>query len=965
VEKSSRVGERNIVAATLKGRFHAWRIHRGGHHDTLADAELREAMVSAVQAVDSLAKEFSPESFELLDFTFVPNGLEEKYVGMSALGAALGSDNSAVQHLLVLVSLSNRRSSHYSLVEVVLSPEESRVGMVRPISSYTTPASQANLSSVARPRLHLPRPALVAFLVFDRAVVVASIAVQPESPESQLQEESHILPPMYEDVVDLRDDNILEIVGSGFEESPAANQGHDEIVARRHKTKNPSAVLIVKGAGVLRITTTDVDKFASDKPPKVTAKSKLEQAVFFGIKTDNPLVFDGRIESQFSHHDIAEAALQLSHEILSSTSPHVGTLPASMEDNLNSRVQALERLILHLRTTGVTLDRRTRWMLLWNAEKMTVSTLLWKRHETFTTERPANDKKSLVAEIVEFIHEDQKKDPNKAVGEVDRVRHWFINDVWRLELFVAWAYEVIKYMYKDHLLDDIRITRLLYEAVQLNICALMTGWEYRTTHLADYGLGDEDLEMNILRAGYEGLPEPWTGSYFISNNIKRLVELCNQWLNQYYPPNPDAPNQPDPILIDSIVNEMPALTDLYLTSLLEQSRWGVTSSDPKKVQWAQHCGKVYKNDREEKATWLAKRGQWDEGVTIAEKHRCWHGLAVLMIDHIQALNKAALEPNQSPAEAQQFMSQIKSKEKDVERYCNKYGEVFAFEVYDRLLETDGVRAILDFAGDKHGFKTKFLRTKPELARISWINDIERENDIDHAAETLLDLGLSREQQVWNKKIELSLGKLALLAEAQSGPDDSIFAVARANGDARHDAQLDQIDRELGVIKIQDQLYSQVFPTVSLAVDETAELDLAMETHAKNIPKKQKALMQTFENGMRRLLKHEALDAMSLIDLLTLIWLKAQSRDEIPDPFYLALLVAENSLKGDEFKQARRLIWRRCYIRDDWSKINDTQLKDDPEVVERLSDTALFYMLVACYSNRKSPLSVRRNQRCLI
>ncbi len=76
---------------------------------------------------------------------------------------------------------------------------------------------------------------------------------------------------------------------------------------------------------------------------------------------------------------------------------------------------------------------------------------------------------------------------------------------------------------------------------------------------------------------------------------------------------------------------------------------------------------------------------------------------------------------------------------------------FAFAVYDILLRDEGVKSVLDFPGDEDGYATQFLRTKPELAKISWINDVEREKDIDHAAETLVSLGLTREQQVWSKK----------------------------------------------------------------------------------------------------------------------------------------------------------------------------------------------------------------------
>ncbi|CRK13290.1 hypothetical protein BN1708_010738 [Verticillium longisporum] len=220
-------------------------------------------------------------------------------------------------------------------------------------------------------------------------------------------------------------------------------------------------------------------------------------------------------------------------------------------------------------------------------------------------------------------------------------------------------------------------------------------------------------------------------------------------------------------------------------------------------------------------------------------------------------------------------------------------------------------------------------------------------------------GLSREQQVWNKKIELSLGKLALMAEAEQPSESSpgLFGSRRVNkltvakDEAKQEEQLDEIDNELAIIQIQDDLYKQIYPSASVAVDDSAALDLAMESHATNIPRKQKALNQVFENGMRRLLNHEALDAMTLIDMLTLVALKPETASEMQDPFYLALQVADHGLKSEELKMAKRLIWRRCYIRDDWMKLNDTQLKDDAQVQEALGETALFGALITGYHHQ--------------
>lgn len=250
-----------------------------------------------------------------------------------------------------------------------------------------------------------------------------------------------------------------------------------------------------------------------------------------------------------------------------------------------------------------------------------------------------------------------------------------------------------------------------------------------------------------------------------------------------------------------------------------------------------------------------------------------------------------------------------------------------------------------------------MRTRPELAKISWINDVEREKDIDHAAETLLRLGLTREQQVWNKKIELSLGKLALMADMADEAEHSVAGGSVSSGlpdvDAKREPSFERIERELSIIKIQDALYSQIFPTISLAIDESAEVELALKAHGNLIPKRQKALVDIFEDAMIRLLKHEALDAFTLIDLLTLSNLKKAHVDEIGDQFFLALSVAESGLKGQDRTEARRLIWRRCYIRDDWKSVNETNGKADVDQLEAVGGTAAYSTMFAIVDYHQS------------
>ncbi|PHH84997.1 hypothetical protein CDD83_1065 [Cordyceps sp. RAO-2017] len=973
-DRSARVGERSIVSLSSKGKLQSWMVHRGGHHEPVGEAEVRERLVAALQDTDRASQEFPAESFEALDFVYVPKGLEHKYLKLSRLSDAMASDSPSVQHLLLLVSLTSKGVSRYMLVETILTPSDCQIGMIRPITSYSTPWTQADSAQSTRPRIYLPRPALVAFVVFDHAAIVASVAIPPESPESQLQTDSHILPASFEDVVDFREDNVHEIVGSGFEETPAVSGGHDENRAARHKTKNPAVVLVVRGAGVVRILTTDVDKFASDQPPRVSAKSKLEQAVFFGTKKDNPLVFDGRQDFNFTNEEIADAALEVSHEILSSTTSYLSTLPASMEENLRARSNALERLMLHLRAIGVDLDRKTRWKLLYNAEKMHVATILWRRHEAFTARRPADDKKSLVGSIVEFIHEVHDCHPNRNIGELDAVRHWFSNDIYRLEIFVSWAYEVIKVLYKDELLDETRMTVMLHEAMHINISAHSGAHDFRRSNLSFYGLGQEQLRMGILRDGYEDLPEPWTGNPFLANNSKRLTDLCEQWLQSYEKSRKTklVSKPPASSGVAMIYDDMPALVDGMLTAVLEYARWGTANCDRHELANSDRKGlpkdyaKTYDTERHDKPVSLARFGKWEQGAKIAEKHGCLSGLAVILLEHIEMLESQLSEPGLSAAETTSLRAARQAKKTQMEDSFGKYGEPFAFPVYETLLEKHGVAAVLEFELDTLGFKTRFLRSRPGLARISWINDIQQEKDVDHAADTLMSLALTAEDQVWKKKIELSLGKLALLAEAETEPQPQQHSFTVKSDAAVREKKLERVEKELIMVRIQDCLYNQILPSTYDAVDSAAALNFALELHSTNVPRRQKALLQLFTDGMAKLLDHQALDAMSLIDLLTLVALGPESREEIVHPFWMALKVADSACHSDEVRDAKKLIWRRLFIRDDWAKLNDTQLKDDVEVVSRIAETELCAMFTDCirYQDPKEPFRYVEPQEVL-
>ncbi|KAI0424078.1 Non-repetitive/WGA-negative nucleoporin C-terminal-domain-containing protein [Xylaria sp. FL1042] len=949
-DRSSKQGECTVVAATSKGRINSWRIHRGGHHDLLAELDVQNAVFGAIRHADEACSTLSSDSFKIIDFCFVPKGISSKYTEMSKLRQLSSSDDQ--HHLLLLTSLDDKHLCRYSLVEVVIQngqPDEYPIdiGMIHTISSFTTPPDPHALT---KPRLYLPKPAVIAFLVFDHATVVASIAQPPESPDSQIMEDNHVLPAAFEDVVDLRHDPTLEVIGSGSEEPQIYDLEDNVVRPVRIKTKNPTAVLLVRGVGTMRVAISDCQRFASVMPPKLTAKTKLEQAVFFGIKEDNPLVFDVQHNIRFSDKEYGEAALALSEEILASTGPHLSPLAARLDDNIKHRGRFLDRIMAHIKSIGTNLDRSTKWQLIWNAEKMHVASTLWRRHEEFLHMRPATSKKTIVAEIVEYIRSEEKSKPDRAKGETDELRHWFIHDIHRMELFIAWAYQVIKHNSKAKL-DPVALARLTYEASDIYNSTIRDAYTFRQTHLELYGLKGEKLDHGILEGDYSGLPTPWTANKFVANNVKRQVELVTEWVKEE--PEPESLNEEQISHIGKMREILPYMTEIYLSVLQELTRWSLASGDPKLISEGQKYEEVYNEDRHTKVVSLSQSGNWEAAIKLAESHRSLHALAEVLTREIDVLRDELSVSDITEGQVK-IESRMAEKEEKIRECFQVYGEDFAFPFYDYLFATYGVDALLEYEGDKR-YKTVYLRTRPELAKISWINDIVGEEDIDHAADTLLDLGLAREQQVWNKKIELSLGKLARMAESSRPASTTLITAQQAsiNG-TTEDARVDAIDKELAVISIQNEFYeTQIRPVIKTALDETAEAGLVQSAFALQCPKKYKILAQLFEDAMNRLLKHEALDPLTLIDLLTMITLPPETKETIADQFFLAIQVASNGLHGDERHQAERLIWRRCFLREDWTAINNTSMKDDEETMDVLGQTDLFQLYCTLYANQNS------------
>jgi nuclear pore complex protein Nup133 len=942
-ERPDKVGERNIVVATAKGKIQSWNIHRGGHTALLAETDARETIVLAIKDTQSALRNLLMETFEVIDFTYAPKPLAS---------TQMDDQREDGVHLLVLVSLTDRHACRYSLVEVVLKKDEFGVKSTRPINSYETPISR---NATAKPRLYLPNPARVAYIVFDKAVVVLSMAKQPESPDAQLRIESHLSPQVFEDVVDFRGDINVEIVGSGMEEPQGPSHGIEDSKSRRYKAKHPAAVLLVRGGGVVRVAATNTDKLISNDAQQVTAKSKLEQAVFFGTLEKNPLSFAVRPELQFTPEEVGAAALELSLEISKSQTPYIPTTLSSIEMNLRKRSAALQHLAEHLQMTGVSLDRTTRWKLLWNAEKVEAATTIWKSYDANLRTKPEGEKRGLLTDLVESIHEDYKSNPVSEAGELDRVRHWFINDIWDLEIAVPWAYQVLKHRYQDGRNDHNAILQTTNEADDILIGALETAFRFREENLNLYGLGADKLEYGVLKIGYEGLPEFWTSTFFIVANVRKEADLAIALVKEYWKNPAKAQKEKIDIeLLKRVRLNISKIVDLSVRSSTERIRWIATQNSPELQIQAEEIQATQTSAQDDQITSLADIDLGDDAIAIAEKHQIFPTLATVIMMEVNTCAGSMQRTGIDDEEFEYFSSRASLLEERIRQYFINFGESWATAFYEYDIEAGAMANLLECFQEQRPFLTKFLRSKPEYAKLAWVHEVGREENFDRAAQMLLDLGLRREQDLWSKKIELSMGKLAHMAGRK---------YSQANGILIPDGgQLELIatGEHLGLIKIQDRVYDHVFPSIRDALDEKAEIQLALEAHGNKDLKQQRSFFAFLEESLGHLVRHESMDALTLIDLLTLMDGGAipeeESQEEADfrsDQFYLALQASCYGISNkDEQTSTQRLVWRRCFLKDDWAVVNNTELKDDQAVNDQLRTTTMYWTFRACLKNRK-------------
>lgn len=923
-------GQRDVTIVSLTGAIEVWDMHWSNGPSLKYRAEAGRATLDALRKERLIGDTQTEESLTVLDFA-------TDFDAEHSTELALASYQQAIP-LLLLVAAAGEKTTSYSLVEIAVTGREVSISSVLPINTYTSPVDP---EPAHRPRLAVLKKGAMAFVTFARAICLVSLASVEPSPSSQLLQETSFIPTAFQDCIHFREDRTYRILGSELEEQAEAH-------------KNGAYLAMVQNFGLIRITLpvtkqSDAKNNTSDPAYRLSAKSRLEQAIFFGSKRDNPLDFVSHEEMDFPENEITHAALAICNEILRSSSSFIPTASPSIEHQLALRAKALHDLAAHLKRHCPPLPRLVKWELLRAGEKLAAQRAIWKTEQEILKRRKTGES-TIFNRILWYMHERFKTEVDWDRNENDQVRHWLIYDTWRTEYIVPWFLNVLRQLRIDGPRETATVFENLFQATTLFLAALETGFRFREDNATLYGLGDEPLEDCILLDGYDEQLEFWTSREVAYTEAQKLLDLDIQYCRQFAHSAMADKAKVDQTTVLKLTALLPRAFHVLSLMHTERYRWLLASSNPGAQAKAASERLAFGEKRSEYLFEFGELDLLEEGIELAEKARDMASL----VDLVYKINKRDEEQGEQHKEA----DLVDGKKDRIALYFEKYGELWGDAFFGKQVNDCHLGTLLNSTDSKahQSHLTRFLQKRPELSSIKWINDICGEHSYEAAAATLETVAFSREINIWNKKVELSLGRLAQLAAWEQS---SCQAETPINPET---PQYKKFYGQLNLIDIQQMLHEHIQPALHGAIDQKAELELAMDQFGQKVVAGKPMLRRQLEMAFSKLIMSKAMIPEEIVDILTLMdpvrFLEGEDDGDLlgREFFYSLRIVDYSGMRASDPARAdaiEQLIWRRCMIRDDWTEINKTELKSDAEVEEVTQSTALFLTIRHCLEDGKS------------
>lgn len=885
-------GQVQAVALTDKAEMLVWDLDWSDRHEYKGSIDFREVIVEELQKMESPETQGSAESITTLDFAFADNSSQDRKQEVALLGAEQPLE------VWVLVSSGSGGARQYTLFEMELTRHE--VAKVRAIVLESYQIHDSSKQQI-KPRVLLPKPGHTGYVAFGDAVVLFATANTIEDgPERQLHDDSYVAPIPFQDAVFVRSDKDVTIFGIEVEES--------------RNNKDASCIAFFQGVGLVRFNAVDPTGDVERSRPSV--KSKIEQAVFYGLLQDNVLDFSRKGDELYSIEEVEAAALAISHEILCSKSPFIPIPPAAVENHLAFRARALRALATHLLHAYPVLSKATMWQLFWDAEKVAAGQEMFQAFEEpkATSGRGSRG-------LYETCSYASSKPEFSFVGDAtgqDLVYNLFIGGLDSLDTFLPVARELVEQMVRDSGKEvKEQYVRVIAELVDLWVRTMNTIFAFRAEHAALYGVKPDAIIDGILAspADYKGLPEFWTSRPLMIKSILKIIGASREFATEIY--EKPADDSQDSLLGDCLkkmVLDVANLVQIWCLMYQERIDWLSSHETHRQLDEARRLEGAFLKLRRNQFQGLVPIGQSKFAIQLAEKYKDMHALTELNVGESQWFLELK-ESSQSPEEKVACMEELQAVLNRIGRYFDRFGDEWANAFFDEAFAGNRAGTMLHEAQEKWGpALTRYLRADNSRAKICWIDDIIAGDDYLHASAALIDAATERETQLWSKKVELSMSKLALMADQEGST-----GVREVD-----DTTATKPSRNLEIVTMQERLYAHILPELMHALDRETEVQVVQNKFARRTASP--AHRQLLVSGLSRLVNHEALEVDELIDVFTLMDTVVDYSDERNlqsseiECALRTLNAAAPDMDGSHFEMLNALIWKRCYLQDDWHAV---------------------------------------------
>ncbi|TXT07474.1 hypothetical protein VHUM_03194 [Vanrija humicola] len=582
------------------------------------------------------------------------------------------------------------------------------------------------------PRLYIPAASQTAFVRFADAIVMASLSSNA-----------------YEDSVKLKTNNAFIGIGAG--------------TTRTGGVSSIAAMAAVGGLMNIEVAEGVVSNRNLSSAASATAaiRSRMEQAVFFGDRSDNPLTFD--LPPGY-RGDVAEAAEAVSVEIVSSSSPN---LPAIYEIRalLADRFGRLQELMdfIHRNHALSLLPESTRRRLCAHAEKVAAAIDLWDYQNSVMDQVYSHSPQSLLADSITILMEQLG-----AGSQDDIVRLFFRKHVLQLDRLLDTVFQ----SFKAVATTGVDLSHWVLEANRIFLTVL-----HACTLVRENGVKVYQVDRTHPAVAL------WTASDTIINDVEALYIATEKLIKTRTR------------TLGSVVDEAPPTTGAAAnTEQASQQR----DQDVLKQQMTSLAAALCDNMEDKlrtSATEMSGGADPTSGLTLGQR---WAELKprvirpLVDIDRVDAAYELAEHHRDFPTLVYLCQNPASSAGPGrVEQYIERFGKDFAFVLYQWYIDNGQVYTLLSQDEVYGSLLSAFFQQFPH-PKLSWLHDIASKRYGDAAAALFeVDRGTIELDQ---KHILSSIAKLSAVAEIKS----------RGDSEARS-----RLDDELDIINVENALQDAI------------------------------------------------------------------------------------------------------------------------------------------------------------